>query len=115
MELSNFFEKIKVIYWYQIVLALGSFFLALSLTINFIDLSNSIVQLISLASILIGLGETVNHTLETTAGDHGGRRYSYQKRVRGDKAIGWVLNIAGALLILATACLIIANKFGFIQ
>ncbi len=111
MELNHIFEKIKVTYWYQITLAIGVFFLVLSLTVNMVDISNYTVQAMSLALILIGLGETANHTFKTTAGNHGNRPYVYKERVRKDRIIGWLLNIIGFLFLLGPVILEVVTKY----
>lgn len=91
---NNPLSKISINDWYKILPVLGASVLILSLTVEFVGVSNTAVQLISLGSILVGIGEWQNHPPETTIT----LQYKYTVRVRKNTWSGNIWNLAGSLL-----------------
>lgn len=63
---TNPLEKLVIDYWYKAIAVAGLFVLVLSLTVNLVNIDNNVVQLLSLGAFFIGLGEWVNHPLQTS-------------------------------------------------
>jgi len=63
---TNPLEKLVIDYWYKAIAVAGFSVLMLSLTVDLVGISNNVVQLISLGAFFVGLGEWVNHPLQTT-------------------------------------------------
>lgn len=62
---TNPLEKLVIDYWYKAIAVAGLFVLVISLTVKLVGIDNNIVQLLSLGAFFIGLGEWVNHPLQT--------------------------------------------------
>lgn len=56
--------NLAIDYWYKALLVIGTCVLIVSLSTEMKGVENSVVQLISLGSIFIGLGEWINHPLQ---------------------------------------------------
>ena len=63
--MDNPLSKLKIDYWYHAVMAVSIVILILALTVKLEGANNTTVQLCSLGSFLIGLGEWKNHPLQT--------------------------------------------------
>ncbi len=63
--MDNPLSKLELKYWYHVVMVSSIGFLLLSLYIPFIGVENVFVQKLSLGAFLIGLGEWINHPLQT--------------------------------------------------
>lgn len=63
---TNPLEKLVIDYWYKAIAVAGLFVLVISLTVKLVGIDNNVVQLISLGAFFIGLGEWVNHPLQTS-------------------------------------------------
>ncbi len=63
--MDNPLAKLNIDYWYHAVTVLSGVILFFSLFIEIQETSNSLVQLVSLGCFLIGLGEWINHPLQT--------------------------------------------------
>lgn len=59
--MNNPLNNLKIEGWYHVFVILGAIFLGLSLTVEMKYIDNTTVQLLSLSSIFIGLGEWCNH------------------------------------------------------
>ncbi len=62
---TNPLANLKIDYWYKALVVISSVVFLLSLTVKLEDIENNIVQLISLGLFFIGLGEWINHPLQT--------------------------------------------------
>jgi hypothetical protein len=99
---SNPLQNLKVDYWYKAILVIGAVTLILSLTVDLKGIENSVVQIYSLAAILIGCGEWVNHPLQTkiyppVPGVHNGLQG--EGYTRDNSLVGVLLVIFGVLLL----------------
>lgn len=65
---QNPLSSLKIDYWYKILPVIGSITLILGLTVEIKGVSNILVQLVSIGVILIGIGEWINHPLQTSFG-----------------------------------------------
>ncbi|WP_144244173.1 hypothetical protein [Nitrincola sp. A-D6] len=63
--MNNPLSNLKLDYWYHVLIVLGALFLLTSLTVSLEGVDNNTVQVLSLACILIGIGEWVNHPILT--------------------------------------------------
>lgn len=63
--MDNPLSKLKIDYWYHAVMVVSIVILILALTVKLEGINNTTVQLYSLGSFLIGLGEWKNHPLQT--------------------------------------------------
>ncbi|WP_141229392.1 hypothetical protein [Cellvibrio mixtus] len=66
--MSNPLQGLKIDYWYKAVLVISTALLIISLTVPLQGVSNSVVALICVGSILIGLGEWINHPYQEKIG-----------------------------------------------
>lgn len=62
---SNPLSNLKIDYWYKALLVIASCTLIVSLSIEMKGVANCVVQLISLGAVFIGIGEWINHPLQT--------------------------------------------------
>lgn len=65
---QNPLSTLKIDYWYKILPVIGTITLILGLTVDIKGISNILVQLISVGVIFIGIGEWINHPLQTKVG-----------------------------------------------
>jgi len=63
--MTNPLSKLKLDYWYKALVALSAVLLLMSLTVDLKGIENSIAQLLCLGSLFIGIGEWINHPLQT--------------------------------------------------
>jgi len=63
--MSNPLNNLKIDYWYKALLVLSAVILIAALTMKMEGVSNSIIQLLSLGGLFIGIGEWINHPLQT--------------------------------------------------
>jgi len=63
--MTDFLKNITVEYWYKMIVVAALFFLFISLTTPLVGVSNQAVQLLSLGAFFIGIGEWINHPLQT--------------------------------------------------
>lgn len=66
--MSNPLQSLALDYWYKAVLAISTVLLIVSLTMPLQSVSNSCAQLLCLGGVFIGLGEWINHPLQTRVG-----------------------------------------------
>jgi len=62
---SNPLSNLKIDYWYKALLVLASCVLIVSLSVEMKGVKNCVVQLFSLGAVFIGIGEWMNHPLQT--------------------------------------------------
>jgi len=62
---QNPLSSLKIDYWYKIFPVIGAVTLILSLTVEMKGISNIFVQLLSVGVIFFGVGEWINHPLQT--------------------------------------------------
>ncbi len=65
---QNPLSTLKIDYWYKILPVIGTITLILGLTVDVKGVSNILVQLVSVGVIFIGIGEWINHPLQTKVG-----------------------------------------------
>lgn len=92
--MSNPLESLKIDYWYKAVLAISTVLLIITLTVPLQGLSNSTIALICLGGVFIGLGEWINHPLQTKVG-YNFKITSYPRRLT---FLGSVFVIFGLVL-----------------
>lgn len=63
--MSNPLQNLKIDYWYKAVMVISAVTLVLSLTLELKGVENATVQVFSIAALLIGMGEWINHPLQT--------------------------------------------------
>lgn len=63
--MTNPLSNLKLDYWYHVLTVLGAVFLFTSLTVKLEGIENTTVQILSLSSLFIGIGEWVNHAVLT--------------------------------------------------
>lgn len=63
--MNNLLKSLKIDYWYKVFVVVGAAFLVTSLTIDLVGVDNTIVQLLSFGALLLGIGEWINHPLQT--------------------------------------------------
>ncbi|MEW8508980.1 MAG: hypothetical protein AB2598_20010 [Candidatus Thiodiazotropha sp.] len=98
---TNPLEKLVIDYWYKAIAVAGLFVLILSLTVELVSINNNVVQLISLGTFFVGLGEWVNHPLQTaivpsTAYHPAGKLTGHP---RNASLTGTLLDLLGSVLI----------------
>lgn len=65
---ENPLAALKIDSWYKILPAIGTVTLILGLTVEVKSVENVFVQLISVGVIFVGIGEWINHPLQTKVG-----------------------------------------------
>ena len=65
---QNPLSTLKIDYWYKILPVIGTITLILGLTVDIKGISNVLVQLVSVGVIFVGIGEWINHPLQTRVG-----------------------------------------------
>lgn len=93
---ENPLSTLKIDYWYKILPVVATITLIIGLTIDVKDVPNILVQLISIGVILIGIGEWINHPLQTKVG----RGFKITSHNRINKTAGNTWNIIGGAIIL---------------
>ena len=66
--MSNPLHSLALDYWYKAVLAISTVLLIVSLTVPLQGIGNVCAQLLCLGGVFIGLGEWINHPLQTKIG-----------------------------------------------
>lgn len=66
--MTNPLQNLTVDKWYKGLLVLGSCLVVLSLPVELKGIDNNLVQCASLGLIFIGIGEWINHPLQTQIG-----------------------------------------------
>lgn len=61
-------SSLKIDYWYKMLPVIGTITLIVGLTVEVKGVSNTLVQLVSIGVIFIGIGEWINHPLQTDIG-----------------------------------------------
>ena len=100
--MDNPLKNLKIDYWYKALLVAGVASLFLSLTVELKEIGNNIVQLISLGAIFIGLGEWINHPLQTRIlppGPHYSGWLKGQGYLRSNSFLGIAFDFVGVTLI----------------
>jgi len=62
---QNPLSTLKIDCWYKILPVIGTVTLILGLTVDIKGVSNIFVQLVSVGVVFIGIGEWINHPLQT--------------------------------------------------
>lgn len=78
--MTNPLQSLKIDYWYKAVLVISTVLLVIALTVPLQGVKNSIVALICLGGVFIGLGEWINHPLQTAVG-YGYKITGYPRKV----------------------------------
>lgn len=65
---DNFLSNLKIDYWYKILPVIGCFLIIISLTVDVKVFDNITVFLLGLGVICVGIGEWINHPLQTAVG-----------------------------------------------
>ena len=78
---KNPLSSLKIDCWYKLLPAIGTVTLIIGLTVDVKGVSNVLVQLVSVGIIFIGIGEWINHPLQTKVGI--GFKITSYNRVRG--------------------------------
>jgi hypothetical protein len=100
--MNNLLSNIKLDYWYHVLIVLGTLFLITSLTVSLEGVDNNTVQVLSLACLLIGIGEWVNHPILTEivppsrSVPSGGELISYP---RNNSIVGVSFDLVGLFLL----------------
>lgn len=63
--MDNPLSNVKIQYWYHAIMVISGFLLLYSLTVPLVGIDNSTVQKLSLGAFFVGLGEWINHPLQT--------------------------------------------------
>lgn len=77
--MTNPLQNLAINYWYKAFTVAGAFFLAVCLTVDIKVASNEVGALFSLGMFFIGLGEWINHPLQTRIG-YGLKFTSYNRK-----------------------------------
>ena len=62
---QNPFSALKIDDWYKLLPVIGGVTLVLALTVEMRGVPNVLVQLVSIGVIFIGIGEWINHPMQT--------------------------------------------------
>ena len=62
---ENLLSNLKIDYWYKMLPVIGTVTLILGLTVEVKGVTNTLVQLVSIGVIFVGIGEWINHPLQT--------------------------------------------------
>lgn len=87
----------KIEHWYHALAALGAAGVVSSLSFEFHGLANADVLLVSLGSFFIGLGEWINHPVQTIVGKQS--RILLQGHPRNATVIGHLFDVFGFVLV----------------
>ncbi len=93
---NNPLANLKIDYWYKALLVIAAFVLPFSLFVETKGVQNSVVQLLSLGSILIGIGEWINHPLQVRLG----LGFKISGHARINKWPGNLCDLAGVIFVL---------------
>jgi len=63
--MTNPLRNLKIDYWYKALVVLSAVLLLISLTVELKGIENSIAQLLCLGVLFIGIGEWINHPLQS--------------------------------------------------
>lgn len=63
--MTNPLQNLTIDNWYKGIFVLGACVLVLALSVELKNISNNLVQCAALGFILIGIGEWINHPLQT--------------------------------------------------
>lgn len=91
---ENILSSLKLDQYFKVILAVSFATLLLSLTVPLV-ISNSVVMMVSIGSLLIGLGEWCNSVPETTVTS----QYRITVRNRQNTKLGNGLNLLGVIVI----------------
>lgn len=100
--MDNPLKNLIIDQWYKALLVLGATVFILALTIELRGIANSIALLISLGVILIGIGEWINHPLQTRIlppGEHYPGWLQGSGYVRRNTLLGLLFDCFGIVLI----------------
>ncbi len=93
---ENPLSSLKIDYWYKILPVIGTVTLIIGLTVDVKGVSNVLVQLLSVGVIFIGIGEWINHPLQTRVGM--GMKITSYNRINTFAGNAW--NLIGFFIIL---------------
>ena len=65
---ENPLSTLKIDYWYKMLPVVGTLTLIIGLTVEIKGVTNTLVQLVSIGVIFLGIGEWINHPLQTQIG-----------------------------------------------
>lgn len=86
---QNPLASLAIDYWYKILPAVGTVTLLVGLTVDVKGVTNTLVQLVSIGVIFIGIGEWINHPLQTRIG--GGLKITNRNRINTFSGNSWVV------------------------
>jgi len=96
--MENPFNNLKMKWWHAILIVASFSIFVLSLTVKLIPFDNKIVAFISLGIFFIALGEFAHQTFQEAIDPV--MRFKITKDIRGHTITGYILEIAGIILIL---------------
>ncbi len=76
---TNPLSNLKIDKWHHAILVISAVVLVVSLTVKLEGVPNTFVQLVALGGIFIGIGEWINHPLQTRVG--GGLKITSHNRI----------------------------------
>ena len=92
---QNPLTALKIDYWYKILPVVATVTLIIGLTVEVKGVSNILVQLVSIGVIFIGIGEWINHPLQTGVGP--GLKITSYNRINTIAGNTW--DLLGAVII----------------
>lgn len=99
-KLAEFLKRLELDYWYKLVTLISAFILGMALFMP-LQIDNKAVALFALGSLLIGVGEWINHPGRTIVNPTTGVYFTDNKRF--NKPAGNLLDVIGlACAILGT-------------
>ena len=104
MDVGSLLKNLSLDTWYKVVMTLGGAVLAASFFLEVKGVTNQQLQLLSGGAFLIGLGEWKNHKVMQwfkPPNIYTGGPALMSQKVRSPDLIGWFLDLAGFVLLLA--------------
>lgn len=102
MTTSNPLNNLKIDYWYKALVVVSATILIVSLTVKLEGIENQIIQLLSLGTLLLCIGEWINHPLQTALmhpniyARGGGKITSYKRK---SCLLGSLFDILGFIIL----------------
>ncbi|WP_231753035.1 hypothetical protein [Burkholderia sp. TSV86] len=96
--IAGIFQKFIIDYWYKMLIPISVILFILAITTDLHTIPNGPLVLLSIGLFMIGLGEWINHPLQTSAGVNFGQKMVIVAHPRRPKVGGVVLDIVGAIL-----------------
>jgi len=101
--MNDLLKNISLDYWYKLMIVIGLFFLTISLTVPVQMISNAALALMALGTMLVGIGEWVNHPFQSAINLGLGIEINHHNRRNHPGGVvtvivGLVVFIAGAVV-----------------